>query len=264
MLTDVKKALDSVLGGAATLRSANGPGRIFELFVMTALAKELLNRGCDVWLQRSDGTRIQPGDSDRRFIQRGGSPTGIAAASQGPNNASAIVFRKESSAAEWELWNGIQFCGRSGAYHEIDIAVVPREVGHALRLTGGSPVGRPRVAIECKDVGTAGTIDETRTLVARLYDLTILKSHHIAYPSPLQAIYPGKLGSQPFHSARRNYWDENRHTLNAIARRTGFATGTANLVQYYAIEPHARIEKGSKEADGLIDAVASWITSHLP
>src|SRR5262249_31346948 len=152
MLTDVKKALDSILGNVTCLQSASGAGRIFELFVMTRVANKLRTLGCTVWLQRSDGTKIQPGDSTRQFIQRGGSPSGLPAITQGPNNASTIVFHKGRSTRAWELWNGIQFEGRSGARHEIDIALVPYEVADYLRTHGGGvPFGRPRAAIECKD-----------------------------------------------------------------------------------------------------------------
>jgi len=72
--------------------------------------------------------------------------TGVLPAANGPGNASAIGLRKIASGSEWEIWNGIQFAGRSGATHEIDI-LVPRAVGTQLRLTGGLPFGRPRVAI---------------------------------------------------------------------------------------------------------------------
>jgi hypothetical protein len=126
-------------------------------------------------------------------------------------------------------------------------------------------LGRPRIAIECKDVGTAGSIDEARAFVARLYDLTILQSHqpHIAFPPPTQGIYPA-VGGSKFYSARATYWDENRHTFNAIVRRAGFARGTANLTGYYAIEPYADIVTGSHEAVQFIDAVSNWIMSRLP
>jgi len=72
MINDLKTAVDVILGGAAILQSANGAGRIFELFIMTGVATRLQGLGFDVWLQRSDGSRISPTDSDRRFIQRGG------------------------------------------------------------------------------------------------------------------------------------------------------------------------------------------------
>ena len=107
------------------LNNAAGAGRIFELYIMTGIAREMQDRGFEVWLQRSDGTRIIPGDADRTFIQRGGAPSGFASASQGPNNASVIGMRRSQNLDAWELWNGIQFEGRSGADHEIDIALVP-------------------------------------------------------------------------------------------------------------------------------------------
>ena len=258
MINDVRAAV-------ATLRNANGAGRIFELFIMTGVATRLQGQGFDVWLQRSDGSRIGPTDPDRRFIQRGGTPTGVLPAAMGPANASVIGLRRLASGSEWEIWNGIQFEGRSGATHEIDIAVVPRGVGGQLRLTGGLPFGRPRIAIECKDVGQPGSVDEMRAFVARLYDLTVLHGHqrYIPFPPPTQAIYPGSnVGG--FYAARVTYWNENRHAFNVIARRTGFAAGAAAMTNYYAVEPHGFITLGSSEAATLMDAVSQWIVTECP
>lgn len=144
MINSVQTALNSILQSFSLLNNATGAGRIFELYIMTGIASEMQNRGFEVWLQRSDGTRILPGDPNRIFIQRGRAPTGIPAASAGPGNASAIGLRRLPTGDTWELWNGIQFRGRSGADHEIDIALVPAAVGNALRATGGRPFGRPR------------------------------------------------------------------------------------------------------------------------
>jgi hypothetical protein len=174
-------------------------------------------------------------------------------------------MRKLSTGSEWEIWNGIQFEGRSGAAHEIDIAVVPRVVGVELRQTGGLPFGRPRVAIECKDVGQPGTVDEMRAFVARLYDLSVLQGHrlYIPYPPPTQAIFPG-IFVDSFYAAQTTYWDENRNAFNALARRTGFALGAAAMSGYYAIEPHGFITLGSNEAAGLVEAVCQWIAIYCP
>jgi hypothetical protein len=98
MIPAVQSALDGIVGNVASLEHASGAGRIFELFVMTTLARGLRDAGFRVWLQRSDGSVILPTDADRRFIQRGGSPTGVPAASAGPNNASVIAFRWPSRA----------------------------------------------------------------------------------------------------------------------------------------------------------------------
>lgn len=265
MIGAVRSALDSVLGSAGVLQPAAGSGRLFELFILTGIAVRLQQRGLDVWLQRSDGSRINPTDSDRRFIQRGGAPSGVESAAAGRNNASVIAFTT-ASGARWEIWNGIQFRGRSGATHEIDVAVVPGEVGDDLRITGGVPFGRPRVAIECKDVGKAGGVDEMRALVARLYDLTILQSHrpYVPFPPPLRAIYPGNLMAHPLHSAKVTYWIENRDTMNVLARRTGFAAGAVAMTTYYAVEPHERITVGSVRANALLDSVADWIVARCP
>ena len=263
MIPDVQAALNSVLSSAATLRRAGGAGRAFELFIMTGIARELKSRGFDVWLQRSDESRIVPTDRDRDFIQRGGAPTGVAGKSQGNQNASVIGFRVRKRPA-WEIWNGIQFEGRSGALHEIDLAIVPASVGAALRSQsgGGYPTGRPRVAIECKDVQAAGSIDEMRAFVARLYDLTLLYAHHqyLPFTGPSQAIYPGAPPGGT-HRSVLTYWQENRRTLNVIARKTGFVHGASAMTGYHAIEPHGGIVVGSPTTAVLIDAVVDWIVS---
>ncbi|MCD2175051.1 toll/interleukin-1 receptor domain-containing protein [Rhizobium sp. C4] len=266
MITDVQSALNAVLGSVAILRHANGAGRIFELFVMTGIAAKLSSRGHDVWLQRSDGTRMNPGDPTLDFIQRGGAPAGISPASAGPGNASCIGFQKSGSTKVWEVWNGVQFEGRSGAAHELDIAIVPQQVGTTLRLHGGNPFGRPRIAVECKDVATSGSIDEMRALVARLYDVTILDGHrsHLGLGVPPQAIYPGNFAGDPYYSSQITYRQENLHSFNVFARRTGFAKGAAAMTAYHCIQPHGSITAGSPEADILFTDIADWIDANLP
>ena len=261
MITNVRSALSAIVGSATNLRHAKGAGRAFELYVMTGIGLALKARGYDVWIQRSDGSRVHPSDSDRRFIQRGGVPTGIAPAAQGRHNASSIVFRLGNRPA-WELLNGVQFEGRSTAVHEIDVALVQESVARRLRSSqsGGRPLGRPRVSIECKDAGTNGKVDEMRAFVARLYDLSILYAHHryLGVAGPPMAIHPGA-PSGSIHRAALTYWIENRRTLNVFARRTGFAVGAAALTGYHAVEPHSHITVGSHSAKQLMEDVADWI-----
>ena len=262
MINDVRKALQDIVGSAITLIHPNGPGRAFELYVMTGIARELKTRGYEVWIQRSDGSRVEPTDRERRIVQRGGAPTGIAPAAQGPGNASTIVFRR-GSRPEWALLNGVLFEGRSSAFHEIDVALVPEAVASALRLresSGGSPLGRPRISIECKDVGTNGTVDEMRAFVARMYDLTILCGHHryLGVAGPPSAIHPGA-PSEATNRPVLTYWQENRRTLNVLARRTGFVRGTAALASYYAVAPYGGITVRNACATQLMHDVADWI-----
>lgn len=266
MIKDVQVALNTILGSVAHLRHAKGAGRIFELFVMTGIAERLNARGHAVWLQRSDGTRMMPGDSTFDFVQRGGGPAGIPPASAGARNASCIGFQKSASTHIWEIWNGVQFEGRSGAGHKFDLAIVPQQVGTELRVHGGSPFGRPRIAVECKDVAISGSMDEMRTLIARLYDVTILESHqsHLGLSAPPQSIYPGNFGGSSYYNSRASYRSENLHTFNVFARRTGFAKGSAVMAAYHCIQPHGYITSGSKEADTLFIDFADWIDTNLP
>src|SRR5215203_2646563 len=91
MIPAVATALDSIVGNVVTLRNAKGAGRAYELYIMTGIAMELKQLGCTG--AKVDGSRIAPVDSDRRFVQRGGVPTGIPGAAQGKSNGSSIVFR---------------------------------------------------------------------------------------------------------------------------------------------------------------------------
>ena len=113
-----------------------------------------------------------------------------------------------------------------------------------------------RLAIECKDVLTNGSIDETRAFIARLYDLTLLRAHHPHMPlfATAQAIHPG---SPPgaMHRAIIAYWQENRRTKNIIARRTGFVQGMRLLAGYYRVEPHKNIVVGNVAVGGLASSV---------
>lgn len=265
MLTQVQAALDRISGMATTLQNANGAGRAFELFVMTGLAVRLPSMGFEVWLQRSDGSRILPTDPDRRFIQRGGKPTGIAPAAQGAGNSGSIAFRHGPGGTVWEIWNGILFTGRSGADHEIDVAIVPKETGDTLRLTGGSPLGRPKVSIECKDVGTAGSVDEMRAFVARMYDLTYLDGHapFLPYPAPPKFIHPGP----PAHAGSSNepgstFRNANSRAFNAIARRTGFSSGAGRMTGYYFVRPYGGVLAGSVAAGTMLDEAADWVAAN--
>lgn len=265
VIDQVRNNLRAIIDSIATLRDAAGAGRAFELYVMTGVGRALQVRGYDVWVQRSDGSRVRPTDSDRRFIQRGGAPTGIAAGMQGREHASSIAFRRGRRSA-WELHNGIQFIGRSAASHEIDLAILPESVARTLRNSsnGGRPLGRPRIAIECKDVGIDGSVDEMRAFVARLYDLTILHAHHrhldVSGAAP-RVIHPGA-PDERIHRPTITYWNENRRTLNVLARRTGFVRGSAALSGYFAVEPHARIAVGSNAATELMDRIADWLYGH--
>lgn len=266
MINQVRLDLLNILASAPILRNANGAGRVFELFIMTGIARTLQLRGYNVWLQRSDGTRILPTHPNPQFIQRGGRPSGIASSGQGPANATVICF-ETATGNIWEIWNGVQFEGRSGSTHEIDLAIVPHQVGLALRgtVTGGVPVGRPKVSIECKDVKNDGTPDEMRAFIARLYDLTLLAGHQffLRRGLPQQSIYPNNPPS-PNANPQNTYWDENRNTLNILARRSDFSRGAAAMTVYHSVVPYGNISSLPANSTVLKNDIVDWIDNNLP
>lgn len=266
MIPAIAAALDNIVGNAVVLQNANGAGRAYELYIMTALADRLRTTGANVWVQRSDGSRIAPGDSDRQFVQRGGAPSGVPGSAQGRNGMSTIAFRLPASSRTWEIWNGVQFSGRSGGKHEFDISIVPAHTGVALRAlpTGGVPFGRPVVAIECKDVSTAGSPDEMRAFMARLYDVTAIKAHEpflMSVCSPLTSIHPGVLPNDEPHTSFRS---SNIATKSVLTRRTGFVSGAISLTGYYFIDPRADVLPGSAEVSDLLSDLVGWIAHNLP
>ncbi len=263
MIADVQAAINAVAASAVPLHHAAGLGRIFELYVMTGIAQRLLHLGWTVQLQRSDGSPLTGGDP---FIQRGGKPTGVAPAVHGPNGPSSILISNPITGAEWEIWSGIQFRGRSHALHEFDVAIVPRGLALDLRASANVdfPFGRPVVAIECKDVQSAGSPDEMRTLVARLYDVTLTRSHtYLTGGAPVNAIYPGRVGHSGYLPAHNTYRDSNLSTKSVLARTGAFSSGAIAMTSYYRIGPYDRVTPGTATAARLFDDVSSWIDRNL-
>ena len=103
-----------------------------------------------------------------------------------------------------------------------------------------------------------------RTLIARLYDLSLLIGHPLNYPQPLLAIYPNSPDNHAIYRAKTTYRDENQNTFNALARRSSFSTGAQQMTGYYEIRAHGDITFGSTGYDGLITGVGQWIDNQLP
>ena len=139
MIGDVEKALRDIVGSATTLIDAAGPGRLFELYLMTGIALALKQRSYEAWIRRSDGSRVAPNDAQREFVQRGGVPAGIPPASAGPGEACSIVFSRHGP--EWEMLNGVTFEGRSQALHEIEGEKEARKAGRSAGRCQKTPSG---------------------------------------------------------------------------------------------------------------------------
>lgn len=263
MINDVESALTALSGSPVPLQSASGMGRLFELFVMTGIAEALQSQGWLVSVLRSDGLPLAPGDP---FIQRAGKPTGVAPAADGKFGQCTILIENPDTHAQWELWNGIQFRGRSNALHEFDVSVVPHQLALDLRSLPQTsfPYGRPNVAIECKEVSTAGSPDEMRTLVARLYDVSLIQGHTVLTANePVKQIYPVSPLGDGYIPAERNYRLLNFATKSALVRTSGFSSGAVSMTSYYCISPYGAIKPGTVAAASFFNEIAYWIDLNL-
>ena len=110
MINDVRNAWRGLVGSVTHLKHSAGPGRVFELYVMTGITLALKAQGYEVFVRRSDGSRVRATDPDRRFVQRGRAPARIGAAAGSATNASSIVFRRGDRPA-WRMLNGVLFQG---------------------------------------------------------------------------------------------------------------------------------------------------------
>jgi hypothetical protein len=268
MLPQIQAVLDLLAGSAAHLTNANGAGRAFELFIITQIALELHSRGYAVYLLRSDGVAQHPGTIGATFIQRGGAPNGVQPAINGPYGPSSIVVQKQNDFPEWEIWNGIQFIGRSGGAHEFDISIVPKAVGDNLRaLPGvGFPLGHGWLELECKDVSAKGGLDEMRAFITRFYDTTHLNWHaaHLGVPGALSRIHSDDYHLPGLGTLSHSFRYENMNIYNGIVRRTDFSAGTDEMSDYYFVRRFRNVAVGSVEITALRREICDWMDRTLP
>jgi hypothetical protein len=267
-LKRIKRNLKNILQAAPVLKNANGAGRIFELYVMMRVAKELRHSGWTVEPLASNGKHLLPPSTgmpkikSQPFIQRGGAPTGIVPTS-GNNGPSTIKISRKGRS--YEILNGVLFQGRSSALHELDISVVPHQLAVQLRARAveGFPFGRPRIAIECKDVSSKGTPDEMRSLIARMYDITILQSHLNSLGLPDGYIFDNPIPNFHDPNAPISYRDSNQKSLCVLARRGGLSSGSSKMTGLYNIRPYIDVIHPSTSAGNLVNDVVIWINTNL-
>lgn len=179
-----------------------------------------------VTLRRGDATPLPPGAP---FLL----PTyqdGIRRAS--PSAPCHVLFESAADPTRrYEMHNGIQWLGRSGATHECDVSVLPETVAGQLRSPGGRPQGLPIAMFECKDKPKAANVDELRQTLARMFDLAL-----VTLPAPglrcriYEAVTPRGWGNH-----RKTYIDFFASGAFGQVRAGGFSTGSISLGVHYRI-----------------------------
>ena len=234
LVADLRRVLGAfrAANGFAILPTA--PGKALEAWTAMRLADAARRSGkWRVTLRGGDGARLAPGQAFALPSVQGG----VAA-----SNAGAPGFVRlrpvHQPRSDLELHVGLQWKGRSHATHECDVSVLPASIADGLRRAGGGwPHGLPIVAFECKDKTTAGTPDEMRQTLSRLFDLVL-----VTRP-------PSGWSCRIFEHATPSQWGRRRSTYRAsfeagafgIVRVGAFQRGAKRLGRHYHIGRHGGI-----------------------
>jgi hypothetical protein len=204
-------------------------GKALEAWILLKLASTAsMMPSWDVTLRQGDNTLLPPGASFQLASQH----TSIK-----PSSLSSPGFinlrHTKNPALEFELHCSLQWVGRSGARHEVDISLVPATIAQALRLNGGGyPHGLPVAALECKDKTTIGTLDETRQSIARMFDLAF-----VTRPAPGWScrIYENRTGVA-WGSRSSQYVAFFAKGVFGIVREGAVQAGAQSLAKHYHVE----------------------------
>ena len=219
-----------------------GQGKALEVWVLMKLADTVrlrMNTSWRVSLRRGDGTALPVGASFNLPSQRSKIQ---ASSSTAPGYV--LIEHIADTDRRFELHSGVQWQGRSGAKHEIDVSVLPAAIGEAIRNnSGGYPHGLPILAVECKDKGGYGPLDETRQPLARMYDL-VLVTQPVAHSS-----------CRIFETNTNTHWGRKSSRYVAffqkgtfgIVRAGTFQSGAGTLAGHYSIGHYRDIYNVSTE-----------------
>lgn len=226
---DLRRTLRAFRAANGIASVPDGPGKALEAWVMMRLARSARNSGhWRVSLRQGDGTLLPAGSA----MQFATSQHGIQAASTSAPSYIRLEHHRHGH-KRLELHGSLQWQGRSGATHEIDVSVLPASLGEALRAgTGGLPRGLPIAAVECKDKDSAGSPDEMRQTLARMFDLALVTKPRHGIPcrtyEPLTNLTWGRRSG--------TYRDFFGKGTFAIARAGKFSRGARRLAIHYHIK----------------------------
>jgi hypothetical protein len=232
-LRDMLRAFRAAHSGVV---APTGQGKALEAWVLMKLAqtvRQSLSASWAVSLRRGDGSPLPPGASFDLPSQR----SRIQASSATAPCYVLFEHRHEPN-RRLELRGSVQWIGRSGAKHEIDVSVLPAAISEAIRDNGGGyPHGLPIAAVECKDKGDIGQLDETRQTLARMYDLTLVAQPVSGWSC---RIYETRTNQQ-WGRRSSHYVAFFAKGTFGIVRAGTFQSGAAALAGHYHIKHSASI-----------------------
>ncbi|MEZ0169486.1 hypothetical protein [Microvirga sp. TS319] len=237
----IRRELQSIFASFAASHSRTSvplaAGKAFEVWLTMKLAEH--TRNLPAWSVSLRDGRDAPLRAGARYLlrkQRGG----ILPASR--NSPSFVRISRLRGSAVFELHGSLQWQGRSNAFHEIDVSMIPFGVaGHFRGTVGGYPSGLPVMAFECKDKVSLGPLDEVREKLARMFDLTFLGQ---ASPPNGYRVFADAAGTHVGWGGRSSQY--RAHFSNGvfgIARAKGFQSGTKPLAEHYHVRLYGDLYK---------------------
>ncbi len=247
---DLKKELRQILanfkGGNDIVSVPGGAGKALEAWVLMRLAQTADGSGdWHVSLRRGDGTLL-PMNEPFRFAT---SQHGIGGQSSSAPSY-VLLDHKHADNQKLELHGSLQWQGRSGATHEIDVSIVPAVIANALRVWGGGlPNGLPILAVECKDKTGSGTPDEMRETLARMFDLTLVTKPE----KQITCRVFENIGKINWGRWRRTYRGFFKYGTFAIVRVGPFSPGARRIAAHYSIQRIGGVYDGEQAIQRLED-----------
>ena len=251
----MQNILTSLIGTGARSQTTNGQGAEFEMWLLLRIAERLA------------GVPFQAVLHDQACTPVTSAGTFILGATGGKiGNGSAGHVHVNWRGTAFEIHANIEYRGRSGETHEIDIGFVQSSVAAYLRTAtgGGRPTGRPRVALECKFKPGTGSKDEARQTVARLFDLHFLAGHQYPSSGSRPSIWPE--ASIQFGADRRKiyYQQSFKNCFNAICRLGGVSQNTGAYLSFNGVVPYRNLRPGDPAIDSFLDELEQFLVTHRP
>jgi hypothetical protein len=224
-----------------SFRAANGPpsvpggaGKALEAWLLMKLAEASTEMpDWSATLRQGDGSPLPSGATFLLPNQ----PSSIPASNPAEPGFVLLEHRRDMN-LRFELQGSLQWGGRSGARHECDISLIPAAIAEAIRNSGGGyPRGLPIAAIECKDKIAAGTLDETRQTLARLFDLALVTRPPQGWSC---RIFESNTSTRWGRSSSKYMSLFARGTFG-IARVGAFQGGARTLADHYSISRYNAI-----------------------
>lgn len=271
MLTEIKNILKNYMAPSSQISPSRKAGTLFEVWICLRISDELKNRNITPILYEEGTPPRQITANPNRRVQTIRFKSGPGKIGSG--NGCFIVF--DWHGVEHEIHTSIEFEGRSGSLHEIDVSIIPASIANDIRTNNirnnnprysGYPHGAPKIAIECKDKKSNGSKDEARTFMARLYDIHFLEVHHQprGHQGLKNRIYASPLGGQAFGGRNTTYHKSFNNSYNAMCHSGIVVQEAINYLDFYDVKSHQQLIPGLNSINNFITQVVNYICIEKP